>query len=117
MAIIDRDKVAAKFQFLRDTALTGAKVSLSYQGDTFSGIRTSLDLQQVANAYGLVSDYEFSIYTEATDLVTRIRDNERITINDTGADVGGVSKTMRVLGKSIDGAGAVMRLDIKALQS
>jgi|32_taG_2_1085360.scaffolds.fasta_scaffold00787_5 hypothetical protein len=117
MSIITKNKVLTKFAFLRDKAMSGAKVNCTYQTDTFAGLRTSLDLQQVANTYGLVNDYEFSIYAESTDLTTRIRNNERITINDTAVDVGGVSKTMRVLGKSIDASGAVIRLDIKALQS
>ena len=107
-------KVKAKFEALQ-TKFAGASVTCSYQGDSFTGTRTTLDLSQVANTYGLVNSYQFSIYTTAAALATRIKNNERITIS--GGDIVGESGEMRVLGKSVDPTGAFVRLDIKELNA
>lgn len=100
---------------MRDNVFTGSQITVAYRGESFTGMRNSLTLEQIGQLYGLVEGYEFSIYASLEDVTEEIRDDERVVLS--GAAVGTESLTMRVMGKMIDGVNGVIRLDIKELNA
>ena len=101
----------SKFARFRDHVFTGAKVTLTYRGESYPGIRSTLETSQVTETYGLLNEYQFSVLVGADDITERARENEAVTV--VGTDLGDEPQQMRVLGKGVGPCGATIRLDIK----
>ena len=106
-------QIRAVFSAIKTGALASAAVSCTYQGDTFTGLRTSLDADVNHTLYGEDSDYDFSIYVEVSELTTDIKTDERITV--TGDFGTTATSPMRVIGSQIDSVSGIVRLDVGSL--
>tara|TARA_R110002020_G_scaffold67524_1_gene177307 strand:- start:851 stop:1192 length:342 start_codon:yes stop_codon:yes gene_type:complete len=106
-------QVRSVFAALKTGALSSAAVSCVYQGDSFTGIRSSLETDINHTLYGEDSDYDFSVYVELSELTTDVKTDERITI--TGDFGTSATSPMRVIGSQVDSVSGLVRLDVGSL--
>ena len=84
-------------------ASSNRQVTVTYEGDTTSGLRGGLTDDTEWQIQGYRSDYSFSVWIDSNELSTRLVTGRRITVD---------GEAMRILGVRPDTLNVLTRIDI-----
>lgn len=108
-----KKSIQQKFERMQKNWFSGASVTCTYRGQTFTATRNDLSLEQASNWIGLGEDYDFVLFASLDDVTSTVRDDERITLS--GASMGGADTEMRIMGRTVDPLDGIVRLSVKYL--